>query len=144
MQTSHRTRTSPLPVLQNIIHVSWRIEASVLYTPPFLATTAYKLEHRRHTVTHTLPHKCPHTNCKHAFAMRKDLDRHLATRKHRNAPGSGKPPKYYTCEVEGCKYHLEGFSRRDNLLRHTRKVHRSRVRSGVVVEDIDNGNRHRG
>ncbi|OCL04811.1 hypothetical protein AOQ84DRAFT_225550 [Glonium stellatum] len=100
-------------------------------------------ELRRHTTTHTLPNKCPHANCNYAFAMRKDLDRHLATRKHRNAPGGSDPPKYYVCGFEGCKYNLEGFTRRDHLLRHTRKVHRSHSSSGFVANDMENGNRHR-
>lgn len=61
------------------------------------------------------PHRCP--ACGEGFLYPKDLSRHQ--RKHVEQ-ASAKITFY--CEVHGCT-NTEGFSRRDNLLRHHRRQH---------------------
>ncbi|KAK3946900.1 hypothetical protein QBC32DRAFT_387181 [Pseudoneurospora amorphoporcata] len=71
--------------------------------------------------------------CSFSSNTKRDYDRHLKTRKHRNnasidgvpadvveSQGSG-----FHCPVPDCKYSATGemFSRADNLWRHIRKVH---------------------
>ncbi|KAG4436676.1 hypothetical protein IFR05_007855 [Cadophora sp. M221] len=61
--------------------------------------------------THTKPYVCDH--CSADFALRNDLDRHGAQHGRVNT-------KFY-CKWPDCQ--IKAFSRRDNLLRHMRKVH---------------------
>ncbi|KAF2192216.1 hypothetical protein K469DRAFT_745708 [Zopfia rhizophila CBS 207.26] len=96
---------------------------------PFACTT--KL--RQHVFKHTLPHKCPHISCNSAFAYRKDLVRHLNTRKHRNNVAvDGPQSNLMFCEVRWCKRSKEGFARRDHYVRHVRKMH-----PGLGVDEED-------
>lgn len=39
------------------------------------------------------------------------------------------PQQSYFCTESGCRYVREGFGRRDNLVRHFKKVHGMLVRS---------------
>ncbi|PVI04511.1 hypothetical protein DM02DRAFT_518651 [Periconia macrospinosa] len=72
---------------------------------------------KRHSKTHLdrseRPHKCAF--CPEGFLYPKDLARHQS--KHTQAQGT------LYCSFPGCT--SEGFSRRDNLLRHQRKQHPS-------------------
>ncbi|KAH6611885.1 hypothetical protein C7974DRAFT_86369 [Boeremia exigua] len=61
------------------------------------------------------PHRC--TVCSEGFLYPKDLIRHQ--RKH--VKQASAKVTYY-CYVDGCS-NIEGFSRRDNLLRHQRRQH---------------------
>ncbi|KAF2729332.1 hypothetical protein EJ04DRAFT_502516, partial [Polyplosphaeria fusca] len=76
-----------------------------------------KVELNRHSKTHLTnlrhPYKCP--ECDQGFFYPKDLWRH--ERVH-----IVDPPATCYCHVVGCA-NLTGFRRRDNLLRHYRKVH---------------------
>ncbi|CAO2652740.1 Nn.00g021510.m01.CDS01 [Neocucurbitaria sp. VM-36] len=80
-------------------------------------------ELNRHQKTHLdrseRPHKC--SACKEGFLYPKDLHRH--ERKHIQQPSA---QVTFFCRYPGCG-NLEGFSRRDNLLRHQRKQHASIV-----------------
>ncbi|CAI6337161.1 unnamed protein product [Periconia digitata] len=75
----------------------------------------------RHEKTHLnrseRPHKC--SLCREAFLYPKDLTRH----QNKHAPTQGT----LYCDVPGCT--SDGFSRRDNLLRHQRRQHPSSVAS---------------
>lgn len=76
-------------------------------------------ELNRHQKTHLnsseRPHKC--STCNEGFLYPKDLQRHR--RKHKEQPSA---QVTFFCRYPGCG-NLEGFSRRDNLLRHQRKQH---------------------
>ncbi|KAF1843279.1 uncharacterized protein K460DRAFT_142421 [Cucurbitaria berberidis CBS 394.84] len=76
-------------------------------------------ELNRHQKTHLdrseRPHKC--FTCNEGFLYPKDLHRH--ERKHIQQPSD---QVTFFCHYPGCG-NLEGFSRRDNLLRHQRKQH---------------------
>lgn len=79
-----------------------------------------KCDLKRHMKLHLgsseRPHKC--NVCQEGFIYPKDLSRHQ--RKH-----SPSRPQLY-CHIEGCS-RADGFSRRDNLLRHIRKQHPGEV-----------------
>ncbi|KAI0548656.1 hypothetical protein F4679DRAFT_549659 [Xylaria curta] len=66
---------------------------------------------------------CFYDHCSFTASSRKDVRRHMHSDKHQkdHAPKLP-PPKRFNCEVPGCKN--EGFSRRDNLLRHMSRVHK--------------------
>ncbi|RYO25207.1 hypothetical protein AA0121_g1360 [Alternaria tenuissima] len=70
----------------------------------------------RHQKTHSTesPHVC--STCNMGFLYPKDLRRHLPTH---NDPSLVVAIKHY-CPYPGCD-NLDGFSRKDNLLRHQRK-----------------------
>ncbi|KAH7382392.1 hypothetical protein DE146DRAFT_226199 [Phaeosphaeria sp. MPI-PUGE-AT-0046c] len=80
-------------------------------------------ELNRHKKTHLgsseRPHQCEH--CHEGFLYPKDLARHQ--KKHIDQPSD---KNNFYCEFRGCN-NLEGFSRRDNLLRHQRKKHSAMV-----------------
>ncbi|KAF2684451.1 hypothetical protein K458DRAFT_31981 [Lentithecium fluviatile CBS 122367] len=80
---------------------------------------------KRHQKTHMdrseRPHKC--SVCNDGFLYPKDRDRHQRTHE---ASSSAQAMLY--CQVPGCPK-VNGFSRRDNLLRHQRKQHRLVVSS---------------
>ncbi|KAF2180662.1 hypothetical protein K469DRAFT_277114 [Zopfia rhizophila CBS 207.26] len=73
----------------------------------------------RHQKTHQSrserPHKC--SICNEGFLYPKDRSRHERT--HGQSPT---PSVVLFCEVPGCN-NVDGFSRKDNLLRHQRKQH---------------------
>ncbi|KAF2029750.1 hypothetical protein EK21DRAFT_112621 [Setomelanomma holmii] len=78
-------------------------------------------ELNRHRKTHldstARPHQC--NICHEGFLYPKDLHRHQKTHiEHRSAQMT------FFCPHPGCN-NAEGFSRRDNLLRHQRKQHRA-------------------
>jgi hypothetical protein len=77
----------------------------------------------RHQKTHLdrseRPHRCP--TCSDSFLYPKDLHRHQ--RKHSD-PSSASHT--YRCDHPRCS-NLDGFSRKDNLLRHQRKQHPAMV-----------------
>ncbi|KAF2469637.1 uncharacterized protein BDR25DRAFT_46673 [Lindgomyces ingoldianus] len=74
---------------------------------------------KRHSKTHQprseRPHKC--SVCNEGFLYPKDRNRHERTHDQ-----SSSPETTLYCPVEGCN-NRDGFSRRDNLLRHQRKQH---------------------
>ncbi|KAF2788908.1 hypothetical protein K505DRAFT_366057 [Melanomma pulvis-pyrius CBS 109.77] len=74
---------------------------------------------RRHQKTHMdrseRPHKC--LVCKEGFLYPKDRNRHERTHDQ-----SSSPQGMLYCPVAGCN-NVDGFSRRDNLLRHKRTQH---------------------
>ncbi|KAF2111077.1 hypothetical protein BDV96DRAFT_634875 [Lophiotrema nucula] len=76
---------------------------------------------------------CLYKPCTRAFGSRKDLERHLATRRHRKDAASLDETlsrfNRYVCIVPWCKRRKEGFGRRDHFLRHMEKMH-----PGVRVE----------
>ncbi|TGJ80896.1 hypothetical protein E0Z10_g7868 [Xylaria hypoxylon] len=63
-------------------------------------------------------------HCSYTASSKRDLLRHLQSDKHGKDYVQGLPSwdRSY-CEVPGCKFADEGFSRRDNMLRHMLKVH---------------------
>ncbi|KAJ2985849.1 hypothetical protein NUW58_g3011 [Xylaria curta] len=67
---------------------------------------------------------CCHEDCPFTANSKRDVRRHLNTDKHRKDHVEGLPSedKYY-CEVPNCKFANEGFSRRDNMLRHMSTIH---------------------
>ncbi|KAI0448503.1 hypothetical protein F5B21DRAFT_521806 [Xylaria acuta] len=67
---------------------------------------------------------CLYDDCPFTASCRKDLRRHLQSDKHRkdHVPGTPSWDRSY-CEVPGCKFADEGFSRRDNLRRHMKSMH---------------------
>lgn len=78
------------------------------------------LRHQRtHTAKSERKHKC--SQCDESFLYPKDLKRHEAT--HLNDGDKNKPSFY--CEVASCEYGpgSQGFSRKDALLRHIKKLH---------------------
>ncbi|RWA04762.1 hypothetical protein EKO27_g10351 [Xylaria grammica] len=62
---------------------------------------------------------CFHDGCPFTASSRKDVQRHLHSDKHRK---DTEHDRSY-CEVPTCKFANEGFSRRDNLLRHMSTMH---------------------
>ncbi|KAI0413966.1 hypothetical protein F5X98DRAFT_350460 [Xylaria grammica] len=62
---------------------------------------------------------CFHDGCPFTASSRKDVRRHLQSDKHRK---DTEHDRFY-CEVPTCKLANEGFSRRDNLLRHMSTMH---------------------
>lgn len=79
---------------------------------------------RRHQKTHTKPIACQDPGCNERFAENRDMKRHVSVH-HRALV----PRQTNFCTESGCKYSREGFGRRDNLLRHLRKVRGLLVRS---------------
>ncbi|KAH8701405.1 hypothetical protein GQ44DRAFT_631816 [Phaeosphaeriaceae sp. PMI808] len=74
--------------------------------------------HRKsHLESSERPHQCQ--VCHEGFLYPKDLNRHR--RKH---DGQGLTQPNYYCHLPGCN-NFDGFSRRDNLLRHQRRQHRA-------------------
>ncbi|OAG03900.1 uncharacterized protein CC84DRAFT_872467 [Paraphaeosphaeria sporulosa] len=65
---------------------------------------------------------CPLNPCQKVFGSRNDLERHLATRKHRRESGSDRVNKF-RCTVSWCKRKSEGFMRKDHWARHMGKMH---------------------
>ena len=77
------------------------------------------------------PYYCPVTNCRFSSKRWPDLCRHTTT-KHCNNPVK------FECSVIGCKYHGEGngFTRKDKLTDHCRKMHRGQVVPRQVVRTL--------
>ena len=78
------------------------------------------------------PFCCPVTNCRFSTKRWPDLCRHT-TAKHCNNPAK------FECSVIGCKYHGEGngFTRKDKLRDHCRKMHRGQVVPRQVVRTLE-------
>lgn len=60
-------------------------------------------------------HACPEPECLMVFQYPKDLARHRSTVHSHDRP--------FKCPEESCRYHIEGFGRKDNRARHMKKVH---------------------
>jgi hypothetical protein len=71
----------------------------------------------RHEKQHDKPVACPR-GCGHHTARNRDMQRHIAV--HHSA---AQPVSRYLCPVPGCKTGRDGFTRKDNLTRHMKKVH---------------------
>src|SRR3569833_526137 len=67
-------------------------------------------------------YKCPQSDCDFTAPSKKDLKRHLNTKKHRIGACDSRKDSIplYRCPVEKCKY---ASSRRDNFTRHMGTVH---------------------
>lgn len=67
---------------------------------------------------------CLHDSCPFEASSRKDIRRHLKSDKHRKDYVDGSPPgdRFY-CEIPQCRFADEGFSRRDNMIRHMSTMH---------------------
>jgi uncharacterized C2H2 Zn-finger protein len=80
------------------------------------------IRRRKHmNIKHSLRYPCPVESCGRLFGVRRDCERHVAD-KHPHLS----PQEQMFCLVEGCKRSRMGFkkTRKDNLLRHMRKVHK--------------------
>jgi len=80
-------------------------------------------DYNHHCKSHTLPFLCSETLCNARFATKRHLTRH-ANEKHNTAE------KFY-CKLEICSRSVNGgkfFKRKENLVRHERKMHRKGVR----------------
>ena len=77
------------------------------------------------------PFYCPVKNCRFSTKRWMDLYRHT-TAKHCNNPAK------FECSVIGCKYHGEGngFTRKDKLTDHCRKMHRGQIVPRQVVRTL--------
>ena len=78
------------------------------------------LRHRRtHLKESDRPHKC--ATCNQGFLYPKDLHRHEKTHVKSGADNQ----MVFYCEIAGCKFGPggQGFSRKDNLVRHMRRMH---------------------
>lgn len=78
---------------------------------------------RNHKPSDGRPHPCH--PCGEAFLFHKDLARHEKSQKHRRrvgTAGSASADRLY-CPDPGCRFHVQGMSRKDNLRRHQRKKH---------------------
>ncbi|KAF1830233.1 hypothetical protein BDW02DRAFT_110661 [Decorospora gaudefroyi] len=77
-------------------------------------------ELNRHQKTHLVPSERPHkcSDCAVSFLYPKDLHRHKRTHTDPSSPSV----VTFRCQHPGCGK-LDGFSRRDNLLRHQRRLH---------------------
>lgn len=77
------------------------------------------------------PFYCPVKHCRFSTKRWMDLYRHT-TAKHCNNPAK------FECSVIGCKYHGEGngFTRKDKLTDHCRKMHRGQTVPRQVVRTL--------
>ncbi|KAI1121891.1 hypothetical protein F5Y10DRAFT_255308 [Nemania abortiva] len=67
---------------------------------------------------------CNYNGCPFTARSRKDVRRHMRSDKHREDNLDGSPPRErFYCDVAGCKFANEGFSRRDNMIRHMSSMH---------------------
>jgi hypothetical protein len=66
---------------------------------------------------HLYPLVCTFPRCSHtsAFGKQHDLDRHMSTIHN--------PTGAHTCPVETCDRNINGFSRKDKLMKHMREAH---------------------
>ncbi|PSN73534.1 hypothetical protein BS50DRAFT_569056 [Corynespora cassiicola Philippines] len=86
------------------------------------ATFTEEKKCRRHWKEHQKPYMCE--RCPKAFRFKRDLKRHQKIHNIYHKDGNQiRPGDYTMCPYTGCKYHLQGFSRRDNYLRHVRNQH---------------------
>lgn len=78
------------------------------------------------------PFYCPVKNCRFSAKRWTDLYRHTTAR-HCNNPAK------FECSVIGCKYHGEGngFTRKDKLTDHCRKMHRGQMVPRQVVRTLN-------
>jgi len=63
-------------------------------------------------------------DCPSTFSRKTDRDRHASS-----LHGAG--PKFY-CQIQGCRFGIQGFPRRDKLVDHMRKGHRDTVQANGV------------
>jgi uncharacterized Zn-finger protein len=90
---------------------------------------------------------CFHDACPFTASSRKDIRRHLQSDKHRKDSVRESSRDRFYCEVPSCKFSDEGFSRRDNMLRHMSTMHdieldrakRGRKRGREEMENSGNG-----
>ncbi|KAI5837859.1 hypothetical protein DFP73DRAFT_284140 [Morchella snyderi] len=63
---------------------------------------------------------CLSNNCTHEFTRKRDFNRHCITKHSKRTKQS-----FYDCQFSGCaRTGRRGFSRKDNMLQHVRKVHK--------------------
>lgn len=74
-------------------------------------------------------YKCPEANCKFITKRFGDLKRHCSS-KHCIKP------KKLNCPVLSCKYHQDGFTRKDKLNSHYQKVHEGKSQPGKPNQAI--------
>jgi len=79
-------------------------------------STSTKPIRSRHLKQHNPSIPCPH-NCGHHTARNRDMERHITVHHRQTA---AMPLVRFRCEVQGCG---DSFTRKDNLLRHLKKVH---------------------
>lgn len=81
------------------------------------ASSARLCEPRKHVKYHAKPLTCPDANCTHSSARQRDLKRH-----HKAARKGTHEPEQLLCPHEVCRSNGVVFGRRDNLLRHMRRL----------------------
>ncbi|KAI1119979.1 hypothetical protein F5Y10DRAFT_259281 [Nemania abortiva] len=68
---------------------------------------------------------CPCSGCEYTAGSKKDVCRHLCSRKHEKEPIGRllRSLRNYKCIFPNCKSRSKTFSRRDNFKRHMADVH---------------------
>ena len=111
-----------------------RLEGCAFVAPHYIPTSLgwhEKRHYKQDFRTSGTPFYCPVESCRFSTKRWTDLYRHT-TAKHCNNPGK------FECSVIGCQYHGEGngFTRRDKLTDHCRKMHRGEKVPGQVVRTL--------
>ena len=108
-----------------------RIESCSTHSYGDLIGSHEKRHYQQDRMIRESPFCCPVRNCRFSSKRWPDLYRHT-TAKHCNNPVK------FECSVMGCKYHGEGngFTRKDKLTDHYRKMHRGQVVPGQVVRTL--------
>ncbi|KAK4454084.1 hypothetical protein QBC34DRAFT_394212 [Podospora aff. communis PSN243] len=103
--------TNPAPKGKLVTGQSSPVGAEVFPEPQDTtkATTPPNQDNRRHACS----------QCTSRFTTAKDLDRHVRTVHHKHNPGE----EVLICHEKGCNRKGRPFSRKDNYLKHVRKVH---------------------
>lgn len=92
------------------------VDRPVLTNGPGASAPALPYQQRQTAQRRRTQHECPHPGCDQTFWYPKDVRRHLTV--HQISPG-----RPFKCAVVGCSYQTRGFSRKDALTRHVRRVH---------------------